>query len=463
MRRSIVCLIGLLLVALLLAACAAPQAGPMVWVDRPLDGSILPLAPVTLLAHASDEDLVASFEFYVDGTLLARVPSGPPARHPGPYATSPGASRSASYLGDATVGWNPTEPGVYTITVRAIDSRGNVGAEAISVVTVGQLPTPSLPALVAPPEEGEIIFLVEPEAIPVGECAMLRWEVVPPAEALLDGEGVPPTGEREVCPETTTVYELLVPEWDQVRMVTLRVEAEPEFTPSPQPTAPPPTGTPRPTATQPPPTATQPPSTPAPPPPAPRIVSFQANPSTIVAGQCSTLSWAVEDALTGVWLNGERVGDHDATDTCPPRSTTYTLVARSPGGEDTRSVTVTVIQPSPTQPPPFAADLAITDIYPQTLNGPVWVRITNRGGPGTVNDTVQLSCQWTERDPIEGITRSGQQGPMPIPISNLGPNQTQEFNTDIPLVAGYQYNMTCSIQVPFNDPNPGNNSYSEQW
>ena len=114
-------------------------------------------------------------------------------------------------------------------------------------------------------------------------------------------------------------------------------------------------------------------------------------------------------------------------------------------------------------PPPSGADLAITDLRPQTPVGPVLGDITNHG-PGTVsNVTVQLSCQWDEFDPIEGIHNTGQMGPMPIFIGNLSPGQTQEFNTDISVQPGqYDVDFSCSIQVPFNDPNPGNNSYSEQ-
>ena len=141
----------------------------------------------------------------------------------------------------------------------------------------------------------------------------------------------------------------------------------------------------------------------------------------------------------------------------PGSTTTYTLVATGCGGTAQRQVTVTV------NPAAFSTDLAITDLYPQTNYGPVWVRITNHG-PGTVNNvTVQLSCQWDEIDAIEGIHNPGQQG-MPIHIGILSPGQTQEFNTDISVnLHSYTYDITCTIQVPFNDPNPGNNSHSEHW
>lgn len=170
----------------------------------------------------------------------------------------------------------------------------------------------------------------------------------------------------------------------------------------------------------------------------------------------------MEGALSGVWLDGEGVGDHDARDKCPSSTTTFTLVARSPGGEDTDSVTVTVTQ-QPTPTPQLRADLAITDLRAPPPSHEVLGDITNHG-PGTVsNVTVQLSCQWDEYDTIENVHYPDQMGPMPIPIANLSPGQTQVFNTTITVNPGlYEVSFSCSIQVPFNDPNPGNNSHSEQ-
>ncbi|TKJ30500.1 MAG: hypothetical protein CEE40_04695 [Chloroflexi bacterium B3_Chlor] len=501
MRWSLICRIVVLVMVLVLAACAAQGQGPMTWLDQPLDGATLPLEPVTVQAHASDADGVASIEFFIDETSLTT------------------ASADGGRLADAMVEWNPTEPGHYTVRARATDSQGNVGSDATSVVTVGLLPTPSATAPPAP-DESEMLFFVEPEAIPVGGCAMLHWQVYPPVDALLDGEGVPSEGEREVCPETTRTYELLVPEtghtrtatlhvkpapemelaiffavdpdvipaggcamlfWEvgapeewrvlidgqeaphldereecpsqtttyellvetpdgpQVRTVTLRVEAEPEPTP--------------------------PPGCPGP----PVISSFTANPSTITAGQSSTLSWGRvtngnSDVLVrSVVMNpglGE-VGSPGSRVVQPATTTTYTMIATGCGGTAQQQVTVTVSQ---APPPPSGADLAITDLRPQTPVGPVLGDITNHG-PGTLtNVTVQLSCQWVVSDPIEGTqVDSGATGSMPISISNLSPGQTQAFNTDISVDPSYRYDVTCSVQVGFNDPNLGNNSYSESF
>ena len=532
MKRPIICLAAVLVLTLALSACGAPGQGPRTWLDRPLDGARLPLAPVTIQAHASDADGVASFQFFVDDAPLVTT------------------TADGGRLGTAMVEWNPTAPGTYTIRARGVDNQGNAGSDATSVVTVGELPQAS-PTPAAESGEGEIILVVEPDVVPPGGCAVLHWQVNPPAEALLDGEGVPSEGEREVCVEATTTYNLAVPERGQTQMATLHVETGQEPTPAgpgevqitftadrtnlsfgecamlmwtvqggeavvlqgepvpfsgesevcpqettpytlavyvgmgppsppmaerelvivvgepsaitPSPTYAAPTATAvRSTATPPPgPTPTQPAGCPGP----PVISFFTVSPSTITTGQSSTLSWgAVTNGNTSqlvgsVVINpglGE-VGSPGSRVVSPGSTTTYTLVATGCGGTAQQQVTVTV------NPAVFSADLAITDLRAEAPSLEVHGDITNRG-PGTVsNATVQLSCQWDDYDPIEGIHNTGQVGPMPILIGNLSPGQTQVFNTDIRVRPGqYQVDFSCSIQVPFNDPNPGNNSYSEQ-
>jgi hypothetical protein len=417
----------------------------MSWIDRPLDGSHLPLGPVTIMAHASDADGVASFEFFIDQDPLVTVPA------------------AGGRLGDATAGWTPTEPGTYTVSASATDSAGNVGSQATSVVIVGQVSTPS-PTFAAEGAEGEILFLVEPELIAPGACAVLRWEVYPPVDALLDGEGVPPAGEREVCPAETTSYELLVPEWDQARTITLHVEAASEEV----------------------------------------GFFFAVDPDAIPQGGCATLIWEVGAPTDWpTYLEGAEVAHTGQQQVCPATTTTYELVLETPDGLQTRTVTLQVessqeptstpeptrapagptptsppagptptsppAAPTPTSPPvpsptPSGTDLAITDLYAQSLYGPIWARITNRGPGAVTNVTVQISCQW-DRSISGRPLDSGQTGAIPIPIGSLSPGQTEAFNTDmrVDLHNDYQYDISCTIQVPFNDPNPGNNSHSETF
>ena len=105
--------------------------------------------------------------------------------------------------------------------------------------------------------------------------------------------------------------------------------------PPPPPPPPPPTVTPTPTAA------------------APVINSFSAEPSTIEAGQSSTLRWSITGATDMTIDHG--VGAVQSTgmrQVFPRTSTSYLLTVRGPGGMDSRSVTVTVSNAPP--PPPAA-------------------------------------------------------------------------------------------------------------
>jgi hypothetical protein len=454
MRRFSVSCMLLFTVSLMLAACGAAGQGPVIWLDRPLDGAVLPLAPVTIQAHASDADGVANIQFFVDDAPLVT------------------ASAEGGRLGTAMVEWNPTAPGTYTIRARGVDSQGNGGSEAASTITVGVLPQAS-PTVPSPPEPGPpgpvgevtIDFTADRTNLLRGECAVLMWTVEGGEAVHLNGEPVPPSGEREVCPEATSSYTLAVyvgegppspPVAERELIITV---GEPQATTPPPTQAAPSATAVRPTATTPPPAAT-----PTTPPPPPTIVSLQANPVSITEGQTTTISWAVEGVISAVYLDGEGVGDHDSRPRQPQQTTTYTLRAVGPGGETTRDVTVTVTHPQPTPTQPFSADLAITDLRAVPPSHEVLGDITNHG-PGTVsNVTVQLYCAWDQTDPIEGTTMdSGDIGPMPIMISNLSPGHTQQFYTDIIVNPGlYDVDFSCTIQVPFNDPNLGNNTHSEQ-
>jgi hypothetical protein len=82
-------------------------------------------------------------------------------------------------------------------------------------------------------------------------------------------------------------------------------------------------------------------------PPAPPAVDLYAEPEDIVAGQCSTVHWSVENAGV-VTLNGEGVPPNDARYVCPEQTETFELRVFNDSGEYSYEVTVTVTQPSPT-------------------------------------------------------------------------------------------------------------------
>jgi len=271
MGRTIICCVLVLALALVLAACAPSSTqGPTAWIDQPLDGARLPLGPQKVTAHASDDDGVASLEFYVDSTLLVHAPAG------------------GGLLEKATVGWTPTGPGTYTVVARGIDSQGNLGAEAKAVVTVGELGTPSpttpsvgptssplppttatippamtpmpptltpipptmtplpptatqvLPTFTPPPPPPSpttpppptiVSLQANPAQVEEGECATVSWRVEGnPTAIYFDGEGVTSPDFRERCPSETTNYTLLArgPGGEVSQSVTVSVIADTE-------------------------------------------------------------------------------------------------------------------------------------------------------------------------------------------------------------------------------------------
>jgi hypothetical protein len=168
----------------------------------------------------------------------------------------------------------------------------------------------------------------------------------------------------------------------------------------------PPTGTPRPpTATPPPPTGTPRPPTATPPPPPPTIASFTANPPSIEAGECSTLSWAVEGVISAVYLDGEGVGDHDSRSRCPTTTTTYTLRAVGPGGERTADVTVAVTQPSPTPTPDTQGPPAPSLVSPTGGQGVGCGDVTLRWNP--VSDPSGIGMYYVKVEKVTGSYKSG--------------------------------------------------------
>lgn len=77
-------------------------------------------------------------------------------------------------------------------------------------------------------------------------------------------------------------------------------------------------------------------------------LSFTANPSTINAGQSSTLSWTSANT-TSCNSSGGAQPTNGSWTVNPTTTTTYTLTCNGPGGQVTRTVTVTV-NAAPTNP-----------------------------------------------------------------------------------------------------------------
>jgi len=106
----------------------------------------------------------------------------------------------------------------------------------------------------------------------------------------------------------------------------------------------------------------------------------------------------VEGVISAVWFDGEGVGDHDSRDNrCPTATRAYELRAEGPGGTDTESVTVVVIQPSPS--PEDMTGPSITNVYP--TQGRV---CTGRYCGGEQNPTsIDISATVTDQSGVSAV------------------------------------------------------------
>lgn len=126
----------ILILIIVAAGCSLPTAsapGPRAWIDFPLDGSTVELAPVVVYSHASDPAGVAELELYIDGAVV-RV--------------------DAANSGDPSLAafeqvWTPPGNGEYVLQVRAKNSAGNYGSRSNLVhLTIGDVVAddPAVPA-----------------------------------------------------------------------------------------------------------------------------------------------------------------------------------------------------------------------------------------------------------------------------------------------------------------------------
>ena len=198
--------LGAVAMLLLVAGCSLPTGrapGPRVWIDDPLDGAYLPLAPVVVQSHASWEGGTASAALLVNGAQV-RVDNAPDASDPLAAFAQP---------------WEPTEVGDYTLQVVATDKGGNsgrsnpvlvhVGAEFVSTVTVDSS-APGLPVFEPPPTltpASQVVITVAPPTVPGlgpkfqftinGNCRQGPGTAYPVITSFFAGDQVPMAGRNE--------------------------------------------------------------------------------------------------------------------------------------------------------------------------------------------------------------------------------------------------------------------------
>jgi hypothetical protein len=187
------------------------------------------------------------------------------------------------------------------------------------------------------------------------------------------------------------------------------------LTPTERETTVPPTGTPEepaattapsetppaPTATSLPPTGTPVPPTAAPPPP--RIVSFEVNRSQITVGECIRFSWRVEGYPTAINFDGQGVTSPDSRDSCPTATRDFELRAEGPSGVDAQSITVVVVEPSPT--PDTQGPAAPSGLSPSGGEGQGCGAVTLSWN--AVSDPSGISTYYVKVEKISGSPKSG--------------------------------------------------------
>ncbi len=209
---------------------------------------------------------------------------------------SPGGSGNLPTSGSLTV--SPTTTTTYTATATG----PNGTATATATVTV------AIPAV--PPT---ITLTASPTSVTAGQFSTLTWTstaaatvTISPAPSQDESQPLPLSGSAPVVPTATTTYTA---------------------------TATGPGGTATANVTV---TVTQPAAT----------LTFAASPTSIIAGQSSTLSWTSTNATSVSIDNGVgKVAVPSGTvNVSPGATTTYTATATGPGGSITATVTVTVQQ-----------------------------------------------------------------------------------------------------------------------
>jgi|SRR5262245_39505256 len=112
------------------------RTAPSTWVDAPLNGSTVPLAPVEVVSHSTDLFRISRVELRANGSVIDTAVN----------------SDATPALVTTRQTWTPQGPGNYTLSIRAQNINGFWGDNVQEVVTVegarpsaSSMPTPRRP------------------------------------------------------------------------------------------------------------------------------------------------------------------------------------------------------------------------------------------------------------------------------------------------------------------------------
>jgi len=320
---------------------------PTVIISSPVNGSEFDVGQkVVVQATATDALGVTRLELWVGGQMVAE------ANSPAPNGQSPFT---------AVLEWTPQVEGSYSLSVRAFNTDGGESAPTtINLNVVGSVLSPKATVTPTPTETPNI------ESTPMGVVRTdlnvragpgTQYEVVGRLAANTEVEIV---GQNQagswwyiVYPDTPDGHGWVAADYvPSTNSDTVPVVAPP--TPTPTPTE---TPTPVPTATDTPTPTTTPTSVPATATPSPTptdtpvpvtTINFTANPLSINAGECTTVSWLATNVKEVYYQDEGVAGDDNGQavqrEECPTETTTFTLrVVKPDDSEETKEVTVTVL------------------------------------------------------------------------------------------------------------------------
>ncbi len=201
----------------------------------------------------------------------------------------------------------PSTPGSATLRATSTADPTQFGEATVTILEPPVLPTISS-------------FIATPATLTAGQSSTLSWAVSGATSlSINNGVGAVTGTTKVISPSATTTYTLTAT--NAVNSVT--ATATVTVNPAPQP---------------------------------PSISSFIATPSTLTAGQSSTLSWSVSGATSLGINNGVGAVTGTSKVVTPSATTTYTLTATNGVGSVTSMVTV-MVSPAP-QPPSISTFLA---------------------------------------------------------------------------------------------------------
>ncbi len=224
-------------------------------------------------------------------------------------------------------------------------------------------------------------FDADPVSIAAGQSSTLRWGKVDHAtDAVIDqgigGIGTP--GSLSVNPMQTTTYTLTATGCGGIVTAQVTVIVIPESI------APPPPGCPGP----------------------PSIAFLEASPSTITAGQSSTLRWGAVTNATSAVIDPDvgGVATPGSTSVSPGTTRTYTLTATGCGGTVRRQVTITV-KPGLVPLPGITIVIPLRDTVPPSISGATASPNMIVGGPGCSSSahTTRISAVVTDAGGVNRV------------------------------------------------------------